>query len=523
MPNAEKSKLKDGFKLGILCYVAPPSLVKSKSFFENLRNFPAKHELIVYSDHNYSAEWMGCYKLNGNVEIAKTTANRMAVQNLIFFTGIRIAASRGFTHVLILEHDCRVGVDGWDDVIWQEFISKNRGGLMGGSMFVMNPCSFNRKAAEKFEEFSAKDRKKRLVPISVYGSNNASERRDSCVFPNGAFAIYRMDWLLKTFPEITGSPQQYISLAQTVRTWDQEIGMRLWSQFNEDSYDKVVSLESIYSGYGDVLSSEEERKQWLQKGRVAGIHQIKSHWSGPVPGGKPSSKISITAITCTGDRPEAFALCEKWMERQTSKPDNWIVLDDGKIPTQCNMGQQYVSCPEFYGQGSLINKLRLICSQNMVKTDALVFIEDDDWYHPEWIEFCLKNLADYDLVGEGRALYYNVRERWHYEHKNMEHASLCATAMRTSLLPVLFSKCDNSNPFVDVRLWRSVHNRKKVFDPFENPDQKRMTVGTKGFPGRTGYGAGHVVRDVHARDDADLEKLKTLVGDDIELYRPFNR
>ena len=37
----------------------------------------------------------------------------------------------------------------------------------------------------------------------------------------------------------------------------------------------------------------------------------------------------ITVITCTGDRPEAFKLCRTWMSRQTRKPDQWIVVDDG--------------------------------------------------------------------------------------------------------------------------------------------------------------------------------------------------
>jgi len=40
----------------------------------------------------------------------------------------------------------------------------------------------------------------------------------------------------------------------------------------------------------------------------------------------------ITAITPTGDRPLALALCQQWMDAQTVRPDQWIVVDDGKIP-----------------------------------------------------------------------------------------------------------------------------------------------------------------------------------------------
>ena len=76
-----------------------------------------------------------------------TDTNRMAVNNLVFFTGLRIAANKGFTHVLILEHDCRVGTAGWDEIIWQEFLSKNPEAIMGGSLVAFNPCSFSRKGA----------------------------------------------------------------------------------------------------------------------------------------------------------------------------------------------------------------------------------------------------------------------------------------------------------------------------------------------------------------------------------------
>ena len=268
-------------KLGIICYLASPNLNRAGSFFANIRNFPPKHELIVYSDYNYSKEWPMVYKLNGTVEVARSEKNRMAVNNLVFFAGLRIAANKRFTHVMILEHDARVNVAGWDDIIWQEFLSKNPDAIAGGTMVVFNPSSFNRKAAESFESLISSSSGKRLVPLAVCGTSHLAEQRPSSVFPNGALAIYRMDWLLKTFPEVLGTPQQYIELAKSARTWDYEIGLRLWNDFKESAYEKVVSLESIYSGYGNILCSEEERKQWLTDGKIVGVHQIKSDWPGP--------------------------------------------------------------------------------------------------------------------------------------------------------------------------------------------------------------------------------------------------
>jgi hypothetical protein len=282
--------MSDKFKLGILAYVAPRGLANADAFFANIRNFPTKHELVIYSDNDYSKEWPGMTKLNGTVEVAKTDTNRMAVNNLVFFTGLRIAANRGFTHVLILEHDCRVGVAGWDEIIWQEFLSKNPEAIMGGSLVVFNPCSFSRKGAELFEELLIGTKPKRFLPLSVFGPNPPGWKRISCVFPNGCFAIYRMDWLLKTFPEITGTPEQYIGLSMKLKTWDYAIGFRLWQEFNEDTYGKVVHLDSAYSGYGNILSTEEERKQWVSEGKIVGVHQIKSDWTGPEP--KPMKDLA---------------------------------------------------------------------------------------------------------------------------------------------------------------------------------------------------------------------------------------
>lgn len=512
-------------KLGILCCAGQKNYGHAEAFFANLKNFPPKHELIVYSEHNWSDQWPMVYKLNAPLSVAKTEKNRMAIYNLVFFAGLRIAAMKRFTHIMVLEIDCRVNIAGWDDIIWNEFLGKNPNAISGGTLIVFNPCSFNKKASENFESLLVSSKQNRLLPMSVFGTSAPAQHRDSCVFATGAFSIHRMDWLLKTFPEVLGTPKQYIELAQSIKSWDYEIGTRLWKEFKEESYNNIVNLESVYSGYGNLACSEEERKQWLSEKMVVGIHQIKSNWPGPIPNAPSISNAipAITAVTCTGDRPEAFALCEKWMSRQTKKPDQWIVLDDGNVPTKCTMGQQYIPCQNLYGEGSLVNKLKMLYTDDLVKCDAISFIEDDDWYSPKWIEFCSQNLFENDLIGEGRAFYYNISKRWYYKHDNMEHSSLCSTAMRSSLLPTLFNECGIINPFIDSRLWRDVPNRKKVFDPLKHADKKRLVVGMKGFPGRTGYGSGHVVRDKNAVDDIDMEILKLLVGGDFKEYEKFRK
>jgi len=287
----------DNYKLGVVAYLPPKRLYPTDSFMANMKNFPTKNPLVLFSDE-YEAE--GVIKLNGNVEIAKDPKNKLAVNNLIFFTGTRIAASKGFSHVLLLENDCRVGKRYWDEILFEEFLSKNVNAIAGGSIAIFNPSCYTREAAARFEKYVADSLADRPCPMSITGSSNLAEKRDSCVFPNGAFAIYKMDWIIKTFPEITAQGKT-VELARRVKTWDYAIGIKAWEEFRERVYDMIVPLNSVYSGYGNIMSTEDERKQWLIDGKVIGVHQIKSDWIGPEP--KPEQDLFTPQVTMEIPKP----------------------------------------------------------------------------------------------------------------------------------------------------------------------------------------------------------------------------
>lgn len=263
------------FRLGIIGYLPPPGKGHPEAFLKNIRQYPPMRPLVLFSDHDYGD---GIIKIPASPELAKTDSNKMAVQNLIFWTAVRMAASMRFTHILIIESDCRVSCKYWDARIWDEFMDKNQNAVAGGSITIFNPCSVSGNAGRRFEQFVIETANDRPMPLSITGSANLAEFRPSCVFPNGAFGIYRMDWILKTFPQVIGKPSDYYELAQKNKTWDYHIGDKLWSEFGDKIYDNVVSIGCVYSGYGNVMSDEEERKKLLESGRVVGIHQIKSDW-----------------------------------------------------------------------------------------------------------------------------------------------------------------------------------------------------------------------------------------------------
>lgn len=237
--------------------------------------------------------------------------------------------------------------------------------------------------------------------------------------------------------------------------------------------------------------------------------------------------MKLSLVTCTCDRPEAFALCERWMSRQTLAPLEWLVLDDGEKPIVPTRGQQHFRLPECRGPLSMLRKLQwLFNHQDQVRGDAIVFIEDDDWYHPEYLERVNARLLMADVIGEGRAIYYNVEDRWWFIHSNMEHASLCSTAIhRDEWKHAALVLSAGTNNFIDMKLWRYFRQNGigQVFDPNEGG---RFTIGIKGMPGKRGYGVGHKRTMKPGGDDPtktivfDREwvKLRSLLGADAQSY-----
>src|SRR6185369_16758975 len=102
------------------------------------------------------------------------------------------------------------------------------------------------------------------------------------------------------------------------------------------------------------------------------------------------AKPMITAITPTADRPEAFALCERWMARQTIKPDQWIVADGGQVPVRCTMGQTHIHDPRPAGAANLAHNL--LNAISAVKGEVVAIVEDDDWYSPKHLETMVRLL-----------------------------------------------------------------------------------------------------------------------------------
>lgn len=232
----------------------------------------------------------------------------------------------------------------------------------------------------------------------------------------------------------------------------------------------------------------------------------------------------LTVITPTGERPFAFGLCQKMMARQTYRgPIRWIIVDDGEKSSDVTIRRKNIDIevirptpfwkPGENTQGRNLNHALSALEELKAKDeDPIVTVwEDDDWYSPDWLSHLVRQSADAELVGEGQAIYYNVRSRRYSRLRNYHHASLRCSAMRCGALDTFRKVLGRYSQYYDFDLWKA-HENKRVF--FSD-----LTVGIKGMPGRPGIAVGHDVdRGVI---DHEMRILREWIGKDADWYAKF--
>lgn len=226
--------------------------------------------------------------------------------------------------------------------------------------------------------------------------------------------------------------------------------------------------------------------------------------------------MTITVITPTGSRPEAFALCERFMKNQTVQPDQWIVIDDGPEHTNCTMGQQYIRGPKLWKPTLNTQRLNLDEALKHVTGDYIFVVEDDDFYAPQYLEVCSKLLQYVDAVGEINTKYYHLQHGSFKQMQNFEHAALCQTGFRKSLLPMFEQAVNSGEYYIDITFWKLLKRKKANVIRLESD----LCLGVKGLPGRPGLGIGHVAQGF-VSDDLIFTQLRKWTGDDFECYKPF--
>lgn len=288
------------FKPLVIAYVPPPKYGFPAAFLTNLQRYKTRHPLILFSDHadQYKAAGVPLPMipiLNPEQQKDATYVhgekNNWSVNNIIFLTALRIALRGEYSHILYLEEDCRVNQDAWDGVIYNEYLAvmgnMNPDECIGGSIVCFGPYNYTRLAAVRWEALVSRNMK-RNFPIPTYGSGGSLEEFEPIVLVNGALGIYPMALMAKLF-DLENTARE----AAVITAWDFEIGRRIWKIWKEGVFDHVLLLQTMFSTYGNRLTTEEERKAMLSPegldigdGRmmkVVAAHQFKSEWPGPVP------------------------------------------------------------------------------------------------------------------------------------------------------------------------------------------------------------------------------------------------
>jgi len=222
---------------------------------------------------------------------------------------------------------------------------------------------------------------------------------------------------------------------------------------------------------------------------------------------------TITAITPTGDRPLAFALCQQWMKNQIRQPGQWIVVDDGKAPLEPTAAMQYIRREPRSDDPQHTLILNMKAALPHIVGDKILIMEDDEYYAPGYVEEMARGLDSHEVVGIMRAKYYHLPTGGYLQISNRTHASLAETAFRRSFLPELETLWPGDTS-LDMRIWQRAGNRGCLFDDAANP----LYLGIKGLPGRAGIGAGHSSGLYHRIDNKERILLKRWALKDYQVY-----
>lgn len=227
---------------------------------------------------------------------------------------------------------------------------------------------------------------------------------------------------------------------------------------------------------------------------------------------------NLSIIIATGMRPQAYALCERWIKRQTLQPDEIIVIDDGEIPTEITLDATIIRPEKKWHLGENTQKRNLIIGLQEAKGEVILILEDDDYYAENFIEVLYTELNNprykFQVVGEANSRYYHLKQKKWKILKNRNFSTFSQTIFRRSVIPDLKKVLETRDSKFDSGFW------KESTVPRYLIPTTTLTVGMKGLPGRPGLGIGHNAEDSNWQQDTNnLDYLYKWIGEDFQAYK----
>lgn len=186
-----------------------------------------------------------------------------------FFEGIKIAKSKSWDYFFCYEWDCMIGKDYWYDTLWQEHLSWPYEPIMTGTPVFKCPLTEVGNLLQGSMDYRYQYSKDCGLYMNIEHVNPTS------LYTNGALTFYNTNKTSKYFSpelEFNGDVSSYMD---SITSWDLEIGIRLFKEYGEKSFEKVGWLPSSYSGCGDYYYNQKQRESMLTSGQKVVIHQYK--------------------------------------------------------------------------------------------------------------------------------------------------------------------------------------------------------------------------------------------------------
>ena len=223
-------------------------------------------------------------------------------------------------------------------------------------------------------------------------------------------------------------------------------------------------------------------------------------------------KIGVV-IPTRGDRPLFLKNFFRLIKNQTLQPTEIYLVDESPSSYECDITKRYRLGYDYFRNKGM---------------DVLLFMEDDDWYSPLYIETMIQNwtmAGEPELFGTNYTIYYNIRL---FKFFTMRHTRRSA-AMSTLILPDMdFDWPKDSEPYTDSHLWflsKHLKTGKKLDGKVFRPDLD-ICVGIKHGIGKTG-GENHTTflnrySGNGATNDSDKIWLKKTVDlESFEFYSTY--
>lgn len=202
-------------------------------------------------------------------------------------------------------------------------------------------------------------------------------------------------------------------------------------------------------------------------------------------------KLAVV-IPDRGDRPQFMEQCMNLLNKQTMPSQHIFQVNYPAKSEACDitarykMGYEYASNLDF---------------------DLIAFMENDDWYHPAYLETMVgewHRAGEPDMLGTSYTIYYHLKElRWF----TMYHSSR-SSAMSMLIRPGLsFDWGQDHDPYTDAHLWDvALKGRGVVFKP-----EHIICMGMKHGIGKCGGGSHTSRLERFVNTDSKRDFLRAIV------------